>query len=154
MELYVPNKEEATALLAAPKEFCEWTICEDALPPPFILERGIAGIDGAWCMPRLFCDVVIRRVVGSGAFKSGPRDRRVEICYGIAPACRCRGYATEGVRLLVEEAFSSGLVNEVFAGVSASNTASMRVLAKAGFIPFNPGNSGEGQIEFRINKKT
>ncbi len=154
MELYVPNKEEATALLAAPKEFRGWSICEDALPPPFILERGIVGIDGAWCMPRLFCDVVVRRIVGSGAFKSGPRDRRVEIGYGIAHACRCRGYATEGVKLLVEGAFSSGLVDEVFAGVSASNTASMRVLAKAGFTASNPEKNGEGQIEFRINKKT
>src|SRR5476651_1391606 len=108
MKLYLPTKAEAADLLAGPAQFRGLVICAEALPPRFLLERAIASDDGDWLMPRLFVDEAGSRIVGSGAFKSAPRQRRMEIGYGVSSTCRCRGYATEGVKLLVAEAFSSG----------------------------------------------
>ena len=84
--------------------------------------------------PLAYASVVLTfQIVGSGGFKSGPRDGRVEIGYGIAPMCRRRGYGTEGVRLLVEEAFASERIDEVFAEVAVWNEASQSLLRKIGF---------------------
>jgi ribosomal-protein-alanine N-acetyltransferase len=153
MKLYTPSKEEAAGLLAGPAQFRGLSICEFALPPAFLLERAIAAEDGGWSMPRLFCDESNAQIVGSGAFKSEPRNRKLEIGYGVAPARRCRGFATEGVRLLAEEAFSSGLVDEVLAEVSPENEASRRVLEKAGFTIYGSGEDDAGPVNRWVKKK-
>jgi RimJ/RimL family protein N-acetyltransferase len=153
MKLCIPSKDEATGLLAAPAHFRGWSICEDALPPAFLLERAIAAEDGGWRMPRLFCVEDSRQVVGSGAFKSEPRERKVEIGYGVSPSHRSRGYATAGVKLMVEEAFSTGLIDEVYAEASSANRPSRRVLEKAGFAIYGSGENDEGAVGLWSKKR-
>jgi [ribosomal protein S5]-alanine N-acetyltransferase len=153
MKLCVPSKEEATRLLAEPAQFRGLLVCKGALPPSFILERALAAADGRWLMPRLFWDEAGDRIVGSGGFKSEPQAGKIQIGYGVAPACRGRGYATDGVTLLIEEAFSSGQVTAVLAETLLSNGASKRVLEKAGFIICGSGHDEEGPINRWAIKK-
>jgi RimJ/RimL family protein N-acetyltransferase len=103
-------------------------------------------------MPRLFVDDVSGRIVGAGGFKSTPKDGKVEIGYGIAPACRGHGYATRGVTLLCAEAFASGRVKEILAETSVTNAASERVLEKAGFICYGSGSDDEGPVKLWSKK--
>lgn len=147
MKLGVPSKEEAAKLLAVPDSFRGFSVCAEALPPAAMLKRAISSEESIWCMPRLFCIESTHQIVGSGAFKSTPQENRIEIGYGVSPVCRRQGYATEGVRLLVEEAFASGLVEEVYAEVSVANEASMHVLRKAGFTACGITNGDEGPME-------
>lgn len=73
-------------------------------------------------------------VVGDAGFKGRPNhDGTVEIGYGIAPAHRDRGYATEAVRSLVDWAFTHPEVKRVVAECAPDNPASTRVLDKSGF---------------------
>jgi len=73
-------------------------------------------------------------IVGDMGFK-GPPDYcgAVEIGYQIMPDYQNRGYATEGVELLLAFAFQKG-VEKIEAEVLKSNLPSMRVLEKLGFI--------------------
>ena len=118
----------------------------ESLPP----ERWFANAwdDGAnpWLIPRLLIDLATGAVVGSLAFKSEPRDRIVEIGYGMAPGCRGRGFATAGVQLMVNTAFASGAVDVVRAETRLDNKASQRVLQKSGFTHYSAGNDDEGPV--------
>lgn len=72
------------------------------------------------------------KLVGSVGFKGKPdRDRRVEIGYGIEPASRRRGYATEAVAALLSHAWECG-VHKIVAECHPDNAASIRVLTKSG----------------------
>ncbi|MDX6512499.1 MAG: [ribosomal protein S5]-alanine N-acetyltransferase, partial [Gaiellaceae bacterium] len=53
--------------------------------------------------------------------------------YWIAQAANGRGYATEGVRLVVGYAFDRLRLHRVQAGVMPRNAGSLRVLEKVGF---------------------
>ncbi len=153
MKLYLPSREEACELLKRLELFRGYTICDGALPPAFILKAGLNERSTNWLMPRLFCDELTGRIVGSGGFKTEPRDRRIEIGYGVAPAVRRRGYATQAVRLLVEEAFCSNGIDEVVAETASSNAASKRVLEKAGFCPNGSGAGNEGPVDYWILRR-
>jgi [ribosomal protein S5]-alanine N-acetyltransferase len=73
-------------------------------------------------------------VVGSCGFKGPPApDGVVEVAYGIDPAHRGCGFATESAEALAKFAFSSGRVRTVRAHTKPDNAASARVLAKCGF---------------------
>ncbi len=72
-------------------------------------------------------------VVGAGMLHHLDSDRRiVEIGYFVLPHARGRGIATTIARTLAEHAFSLG-VERVAAYVNVGNTASERVLERAGF---------------------
>lgn len=144
MRLHIPSLQEAKALLATPAQFHRHVVFADALPPAVLLERAIASDDYLWIIPRLYLEEESGQVVGSGGFKSAPGNRRVEIGYGVSAAFRCRGYATEGARLLTDEAFASGFVDGVDASTAQSNRASQRVLEKAGFINYGSGEDEDG----------
>jgi hypothetical protein len=146
MRLHIPSLAEAKELLATRARFRGQSVLPDALPPPVRLENAIAADDHYWTMPRLFLDDESGRVVGSAGFKFAPRDRRVEIGYGVSMAFRCHGYATEGVTLLTNEAFASGLVDEVDATTDRANHSSGRVLEKAGFVNYRSGDDADGPI--------
>ncbi len=152
MTFAIPSKDEAAKLLSDPSTFRSYSVCAEALPPASMLNRALTS-DESWWMPRLFSDDSARQVVGSGGFKSLPQECRVEIGYGISPACRRRGYATTGVQLLVQEAFFSGLVEEVYAEVSSSNEASRGVLRKSGFIFQRIVTTDEGVMELWTKQK-
>lgn len=72
-------------------------------------------------------------LIGGAGFKGAPDDDGiVEIGYGLTPAGRGRGLATEAVVALVAHAFSRGAAS-VRAEVETGHTASERVVTRAGF---------------------
>ena len=146
MRIHIPSLQEAKELLASPAQFRGQAVPADALPPAVLLKKAIVSADYSWTIPRLFLDDQSGRVVGSGGFRFAPRDRLVEIGYGVSAGFRCRGYATEGVTLLADEAFASGFVDEVHANTAQSNRPSQRVLEKAGFVNYGSGEDAEGPI--------
>jgi ribosomal-protein-alanine N-acetyltransferase len=107
----------------------------DALP--FAREQ-LAAADPAvagWWAPWLFVHLADRAVIGLGGFK-GPPDPAVgmvELGYGIAPARRGSGYATEAARGLLEAAFRLPEIGAVCAHTLPEMNASARVLLRAGF---------------------
>jgi len=73
-------------------------------------------------------------VVGGCGYKGPPdADAVVEIAYGVEPAHRGKGYATEMARALVTFAFTTNDVRLVRAHTRPQNDASSRVLTKCGF---------------------
>ncbi len=73
-------------------------------------------------------------LVGDAGFLGGPDAHgTVEIGYSIVPAYRGHGLATEAVRALTVWAFEQPGVRRVVAGCAPENSASIRVLEKAGF---------------------
>jgi RimJ/RimL family protein N-acetyltransferase len=96
--------------------------------------------------------VVIREdSFGAGLFgyKGFPDSNgEAEIGYGIDPACRGKGYATEALLALVEWAFREPACRAVVArDVLRTNQASRKVLVKAGFSIYE--ETGE-TLDFRI----
>ncbi|WP_235036872.1 GNAT family N-acetyltransferase [Actinomadura sp. K4S16] len=71
-------------------------------------------------------------VVGTTGLFWPPTDGVVEFGYGVVPSRRGRGYATEAARAIVAFALAAPEVDAVLATVEPSNTASVRVLEKAG----------------------
>ena len=79
--------------------------------------------------------------IGELCFKGLSPDGTAEIGYGLLPEFRGKGYATEAVKAVVEWALGQPGVTAIEAETDAENTASQRVLAKAGFVP--TGTRGE-----------
>ena len=78
-------------------------------------------------------DVESDEVIGAGMLHHLDVERQiVEIGYFVLPHARRRGFATTIARALAEHAFSLG-VERVAAYVNVDNTASERVLERAGF---------------------
>ncbi|MEU0738218.1 GNAT family N-acetyltransferase [Streptomyces sp. NPDC006134] len=74
------------------------------------------------------------RAVGAMGFHGPPdEDGRVEIGYDLVEAARGHGFATEALRALSAWALAREDVTSVFARTEPGNTASQRVLARAGF---------------------
>ena len=83
---------------------------------------------GTW----LAVDREMRLLVGSVGFKGRPDENAcVEIGYGIEPACRRKGYASEAVPALIDWAWTSG-VRRIVAECRPDNEASIRILEKSG----------------------
>jgi RimJ/RimL family protein N-acetyltransferase len=73
-------------------------------------------------------------LIGAGMLHHLDLERRIiEIGYFVLPRARRRGFATMIARTLAEHAFSLG-VERVAAYVNVGNTASERVLERAGFV--------------------
>jgi ribosomal-protein-alanine N-acetyltransferase len=85
--------------------------------------------------------------VGQMGFK-GPPDQTlsVEIGYGINASYQGRGYATEMAGALVAWALNQPEVRKVTAKCLADNTASIRVLEKAGLRRIGSGSDVEGRM--------
>jgi len=113
---------------------------EGALPPPFIVERAIAALEGGadptW--HSFFALVEGRRLAACAGFKGPPAQGFVEIGYNVGFACRGRGVATTAVRWLVALAFADERVDAVRAETAQDNVASRRVLEKCGFACTGP----------------
>jgi RimJ/RimL family protein N-acetyltransferase len=84
-------------------------------------------------------------LVASGGFKGPPRDGTVEIGYSVLPQFQGRGIATELVRELVRWAIAQPGVNRIVAETEWANPASVRVLAKAGFVHRGPATEPGGE---------
>ena len=79
--------------------------------------------------------------IGELCFKGVSEEGIAEIGYGIAEDYQRCGYATEAVSALADWALSQPDIMCVMAETEESNTASRKVLNKAGFIP--TGETGE-----------
>ena len=91
------------------------------------------------------------KVIGDLCFKGLPPDGNVEIGYGIFPEFWGKGYATEAVKAIVLWASVQPGVKRIEAETEPDNTASRRVLEKAGFLP--TGEYGEEGPRFFRNAK-
>ena len=107
-----------------------------SMPPPHVTARSLAlaasGQSLPWSTTFLILDNGNDKIVGSCGFKTGPRNGRVEIGYGVAPIAQGHGAATKAILLMLQKAFGAG-AKEVLAEIVPENTASMRVVQKAGF---------------------
>lgn len=75
---------------------------------------------------------MLRRVDEESLLRAGPDEGALELGYRLERAAWGRGYATEGGRALVEDAFTTLGADRVVATTMAVNTASRRVLEKCG----------------------
>lgn len=73
-------------------------------------------------------------IVGLCGYKAPPADGVVEIGYGVAEACRRRGFATQALRLLIARAASDPQAAQLLAHTVPDNHASRRVLELNGFV--------------------
>ncbi|QNS04936.1 GNAT family N-acetyltransferase [Streptomyces xanthii] len=71
--------------------------------------------------------------IGGIGFHSAPDDGLVEIGYDLVADARGQGYATEAVEVLTFWALGHGGMRTVVAHTDPDNTASQRVLERAGF---------------------
>lgn len=131
------SKTELEALAASRvPEGLEGRVEQESMPPAFVASRSIelaaAGHPAPWSTTFLIVNNEDSRIVGGCGFKTVPKNGRVEVGYGVAPAAQGRGAATEALQLLVEKAFEAG-ATEVLAEVAPTNHASTRVVQKAGF---------------------
>jgi ribosomal-protein-alanine N-acetyltransferase len=79
--------------------------------------------------------VIAEQSYGAGlaGFKGLPNARgEVEIGYGMDPACRNEGYATEAAKGLIDWAFQDPRCTSIVADTAKTNVASNRVLEKLG----------------------
>jgi len=107
-----------------------------------MVARGL-GPDGAsepWGPRHVVLDGL---AVGSIGFFGPPSAGEVEVGYGLVESARGRGVATEALQGLL--ALTDELHLVVRASVEPGNTASFRVLAKAGFTQLR-GSDDEGQL--------
>jgi RimJ/RimL family protein N-acetyltransferase len=104
----------------------------------FLLYDGKPGCHGAWAvLERASGEVIggcsLRPALDAphaAAMAYGPGE--VELGYGLRRSSWGQGYATELARALVRRAFNGPDADRVVASVCAANTASIRVLEKAG----------------------
>lgn len=112
-------------------------VAEGALPPAFVAQRSLqqlhSGKHPFWCSTYLIIRHADAAIVGACGFKDEPAEGCVEIGYGVAPACRKQGIATEAVAELVRVAFASGEVDAVLAQVNPANVGSARIVQSLGF---------------------
>jgi len=156
MRLIIPTEEELRRALTngadvwrSPTRSCD----DDAAPPPIVLQRALESIAAhpaaaAWFAPRLFWVEEAGAIVGSARFKTTPdHPDGVEIGYGVGSSHQGRGYATAGVRLMSDEAFTHPEVTRILATVRPDNLPSRRVLEKNGFVPDGEGiHPQEGRV--------
>jgi RimJ/RimL family protein N-acetyltransferase len=82
-----------------------------------------------------------RIVVGAVSLERRGADR-LTLGYALAPEVWGKGLATEGVRAMVDTAFSLSEVSVIEASVQVTNPASLRVLQKTGFAHVGRGLRG------------
>jgi [ribosomal protein S5]-alanine N-acetyltransferase len=87
---------------------------------------------------RFGCRVIVEKASGLaigtiGFFGPPDESGTVIVGYGLVPAARGAGYATEALRTLVQDTFHRLPVNVIVADPLRDNVASHRVLEKAGF---------------------
>lgn len=89
--------------------------------------------------------------MGSIGFKGSANESgEVEVGYGIEEEHRRKGYGLEAVNVMMEWAFQNEKVYYIMAETLADNTASQRLLEKAGFTP--TGTIGEEGPRFEKEK--
>jgi RimJ/RimL family protein N-acetyltransferase len=134
----VPTEDDVDALMPA---FRDPEILEAGNLPDFSRDELLASLphlpalaESGRLLPIVAADARTGALLGGGALHHLDAERAiVELGYWVFPHARGRGLATRIARLLAEHAFSLG-VERVAAYVNLGNTASERVLARAGFV--------------------
>jgi ribosomal-protein-alanine N-acetyltransferase len=121
--------------------------------PEFLArQEGTAGAD-VWLHGFAIVESAEGVIIGLCGYKGPPSpDAAVEIAYGLAPAYRGRGYATEAAQELVVRAFASGLVRRVIAHTLPELNASTRVLSRCGFARLGEVMDPEDGLVWRWEK--
>jgi RimJ/RimL family protein N-acetyltransferase len=102
-------------------------------------ERRCAEAPGSW-LAGLRADLTIRDAATEafageiGLYYAEPVTGQAIVGYGLLPAWRGRGYATRAVRLLAGWALRDAGIARLVAGTAPDNSASQRVLERAGFV--------------------
>ena len=128
-------------LIAMPDTFAQrhaLSIEEGACAPALIYERALHNMklapDWAAVLSTRLYVLDGERIVGSGGVKAPPLDDgEVEIGYGVAPAYRGCGLATQAARALTDEALARG-ASRVSAFTTPDNVASWRLLQRIGYV--------------------
>ena len=128
---------DAASLAVNADDIMLWNNVRDFFPHPYTLgdaREFIAVAAGKSC-PVDFAVVVGGRAVGGVGFVPGTDVERfgAEIGYWPGSRYRGRGIMTAAVGRAVEWMFANTPIIRIFAAVYATNPASQRVLAKAGF---------------------
>ena len=90
------------------------------------------------------------KIIEGLCFKGCPDEKgRVEIGYGMQDEYRCKGYATEAVKELINWTFNFKIVTEIIAETEKDNLPSHRVLEKIGMEKYE---EKEKMFWWRINK--
>ena len=128
-----------------------------SMPPAFVasrsLEHAAAGHPTPWSTTFLIVNNTDTRIVGGCGFKTVPKNGRVEVGYGVAPAAQGKGAATAALKLLVHSAFEAG-ATEVLAEVAPTNHASTRVVQKAGFLQIGARVDNENEYVVQWSKRS
>ena len=104
--------------------------------PAWLAQLQVATAADPWTFGFAIVHSAGRIVIGAASFKGPPgADGVVEIAYGIVPAYRGQGFATEAAQALIGFAFAiaSGQVRVIRAHTLPEPNASTKVLAKCGF---------------------
>ena len=109
----------------------EWISFPEAIPYSYEYLKANPDALGWWMY--LFVHAKEKMLIGMGGFK-GKADEAgmVEIGYGIAPAYRHRGLATEAAQGLIDYAFSHAQIKMVDAHTLAEINPSTKVLERVG----------------------
>ena len=133
------STERLRLVLGTPAETLAWVESLSPADRAEVSPAWLARVQAArepdpWLLGFALVDRVTDAVVGSCGFKGPPdADGAVEIAYGIDPAYRRRGYATEAATGLVRFAFAAEQVRTIRAHTLPEKGASARVLEKCGF---------------------
>ena len=101
---------------------------------------------------RLIAHRVDKIVIGDiGFIKPPDEEGNVEFGYSIVPEYQGKGYATEAARAMIEWAFKQRGVRRVIASCLNDNTASTRVLEKAGMRQIEPEDDLLRWERLRVN---
>lgn len=126
----------------------------DGLLPPHVAARIqsylAAGKPARWVSMCYIVDADGCYIGGCG-FKDVPRDREVEVGYGLAAARRGQGYASAALSQLIHAARTSGELDTLFAHISPDNRASTQLATRAGFVPGERAlDEGEWVVRYRL----
>jgi len=132
MRAGAPDYEKLTGYRLA--EGLQEMVAGPEVSPEFVARQQQAIETDIWLHGFAIVDPEAHLVVGVCGYKGPPTaEGIVEIAYGLAPACRGRGYATEAAKELVQRALATDLVSRVIAHTLPESNASTRILARCGF---------------------
>lgn len=103
----------------------------------WVTEDVHGGVGNAPFLPYTVREKLSGLLIGGAGFHGRPKDRSVELGYGLSARYWGRGFATEACRTLVAAALASGAVDVVVATTDVDNVSSQSVLRRVGFQPTN-----------------
>lgn len=134
-------------------------VVPESWPPPlnsaetvqYALRFLEGGPDRAGWMSWYIVCAAPRVLVGQCGYCGRPDDGSVEVGYSLLEAYQERGYATEAVRALIQNAFSHPEVHTVAAQTLPSLAPSIRVLERLGF-GFAGAGSEDGAVRYALHR--